>query len=65
MLKIDSKSWQEGFAAGEKMLSNCPYPPVTLQARSWWSGYVEGDAKRQGYEYSNPIERAQEKSGGQ
>ena len=55
VLKHDSKAWEEGFSAGESRVRfplGCPYPAGTTQAWSWHSGYVEGDAKRQGYSYS-------------
>lgn len=53
-LAIDSRSWQEGFAAGEagQLASRCPYAATTREAWSWYSGYIEGDAKRQGFSYS-------------
>ena len=53
--KNDPKAWEEGFSAGESRVRiplRCPYPAGTTQAWSWHSGYVEGDAKRQGYSYS-------------
>jgi hypothetical protein len=49
------KAWEEGFSAGEntaRIPLRCPYPAGTTQAWSRHSGYVEGDAKRQGYSYS-------------
>ena len=54
MLKHDPKAWEEGFEAGEsaRLPVRCPYPAGTTQAWSWHSGFVEGDAKRQGYSYS-------------
>jgi hypothetical protein len=55
VLKHDPKAWEEGFSAGEntaRIPLRCPYPAGTTQAWSWHSGYVEGDAKRQGYSYS-------------
>ena len=55
VLKHDPKAWEEGFKAGESRVRiplRCPYPAGTTQAWSWHSGYVEGDAKRQGYSYS-------------
>jgi hypothetical protein len=55
VLKHDPKAWEEGFSAGEntaRIPLGCPYPAGTTQAWSWHSGYVEGDAKRQGYSYS-------------
>jgi hypothetical protein len=35
-----------------RILVRCPYPAGTTKAWSWHSGFVEGDAKRQGYSYS-------------
>jgi hypothetical protein len=55
VLKHDPKAWEEGFRAGENKVRiplRCPYPAGTTEAWSWHSGYVEGDAKRQGYSYS-------------
>ena len=55
VLKHDPKAWEEGFKAGESRVRipmRCPYPAGTTQAWSWHSGYVEGEAKRQGYSYS-------------
>jgi hypothetical protein len=49
MIKIDPKAWDEGFAAGEKRKSECPYPVGSFEAYSWYSGQIEGDAKRQGF----------------
>ena len=56
VLKHDPKAWEEGLSAGEntaRIPLRCPYPAGTTQAWSWHSGYVEGDAKRQGYSYSS------------
>ena len=56
VLKHDPNAWEEGFSAGENRVRiplRCPYPSGTTQAWSWHSGYVEGDAKRQGYSYSS------------
>ena len=56
MIKIDSKAWDEGFKAGESdpgpRQIYCPYPETSNQAFSWYSGFIEGEAKRQGYSYS-------------
>ena len=52
MLSIDPKAWDEGFQAGEEGISRCPYPAGGREAWSWWSGHVEGSAKRQGVSYS-------------
>ena len=55
MLRQDPKAWEKGFKAGESTVwapVRCPYSAGTTQAWSWHSGYVEGDAKRQGYSYS-------------
>ena len=48
-LTIDSRAWQEGFTAGEagRLASNrCRYAAATTEAWSWYSGWIEGDAKR-------------------
>ena len=55
VLKHDPKAWEEGFSAGESRVRSpfrCPYRAGTTQAWSWHSGYIEGEAKRQGYSYS-------------
>jgi hypothetical protein len=55
VLKHDPKAWEEGFGAGESRVQSpfrCPYRAGTTQAWSWHSGYIEGEAKRQGYSYS-------------
>ena len=55
VLKQDPKAWEEGFEAGERKVRTpvrCPYSAGTTQAWSWHSGYIEGDAKRQGYGHS-------------
>ena len=48
---IDRQSWLAGFVAGEagKPAYLCRAPQDVY---SWHSGWVEGDAKRQGHEYS-------------
>ena len=58
VLKHDPRAWEEGFRAGENTVRiplRCPYLAGTTQAWSWHSGYVEGDAKRQGYSYSRGV----------
>jgi len=55
MIRIDSKAWDEGFKAGEisrGLAVTCPYAPGSTEAFSWCSGFIEGDAKRQGYSYT-------------
>jgi hypothetical protein len=55
VLKQDPVAWEEGFVAGEsgtKTALRCPYAAGTTAAWSWHSGYIEGNAKRQGYSYS-------------
>ncbi|MGD1074029.1 MAG: hypothetical protein ABSB15_28305 [Bryobacteraceae bacterium] len=53
-LTMDPKAWDEGFEAGEagRLTNRCPYPAATTEAWSYHSGWIEGDAKRQGYSYS-------------
>ena len=53
-LTHDPAAWDVGFAAGERGVFpfRCPYPATTRQAWSWSSGFIEGKAKRDGYEYS-------------
>ena len=67
VLKHDPKAWDEGFKAGEssaRLPARCPYPAGTTAAWSWHSGYVEGDAKRQGYSYSRGALPKEPPSGG-
>ena len=55
VLRQDPKAWEKGFKAGDSTVRaqvRCPYSAGTTQAWSWHSGYVEGDAKRQGFSYS-------------
>ena len=55
VLRHDRKTWEEGFKAGASRVripARCPYGAGTTQAWSWYSGYIEGDAKRRGYSYS-------------
>ncbi len=63
MIRIDSAAWDEGFSAGEisgawKIAIGasphipCPYPPGSIEGFSWCSGFIEGDAKAQGFSYS-------------
>jgi ribosome modulation factor len=51
-VKHDLEAWQRGFADGERGVpkNRCPYAAATPQGFSWWSGWIEGDAKRQGYD---------------
>jgi nucleoid-associated protein YgaU len=62
-LEQDPKTWAEGFRAGEERKSKCPYPAGSREAWSWSSGRIEGEAKREGFSYSNPIQRSAEKAG--
>ena len=55
-IKIEPQVWDEGFTAGEKGKSECPYPAASREAYSWYSGQIEGDAKRQGFSYSRGSE---------
>ena len=67
MLKHDPKAWEEGFKAGEsaaRIPVRCPYPAGGIAAWSWHSGYVEGDAKCQGYSYSRGALSKEPPSGG-
>ena len=60
LIRIDGKSWDEGFRAGEtwnprtEPKPHNPYPVKSAESYSWLSGWIEGDAKRQGYSYSDP-----------
>lgn len=54
--QIDSDAWRAGFEAGEAGRAMTPCP-ASLDAFSYFSGWIEGDAKRQGYDYSAGAER--------
>lgn len=49
-IEIDRADWIAGFKDGESGRPNAPGPGI--DGYSYASGYVEGAAKRQGYEYS-------------
>jgi hypothetical protein len=52
-LTMDPRAWEEGFEAGAgRLMGRCPYLAATTEAWAWHSGWIEGDAKRQGYGYS-------------
>ena len=42
---IHDDAWQAGFAAGEAGTPSTPVPPGT-DGLSWFSGWIEGEAKR-------------------
>lgn len=54
--RIDSDAWRAGFEAGETGRAITPCP-ASLDAFSYLSGWIEGDAKRQGYDYSTGAKR--------
>jgi hypothetical protein len=64
MITHDPKAWDEGFTGGEERKFRCPYPAGSHQAWSWHSGYVEGDAKRQGFSYSRGAAPKEPQPGG-
>lgn len=45
MVWIDQESWQAGFDAGAVGRSSSPVP-AGVDGLSWFSGWIEGDAKR-------------------
>ncbi len=47
-VRIDPKAWRAGFDAGEAGRAMTPCP-ACLDPLSYFSGWIEGDAKRQGY----------------
>jgi ribosome modulation factor len=53
-LTMDPKAWEEGFEAGEAGTPHgaCPYLAGTTESWSWFSGYIEGKAKRDGYDHT-------------
>ncbi|WP_152754257.1 hypothetical protein [Burkholderia cepacia] len=54
--RIDPNAWHAGFDAGEAGRAMTPCP-ANLDAFSYFSGWIEGDAKRLGYNYSAGAER--------
>jgi hypothetical protein len=59
LLAIDSRSWEEGFTAGENWksvpASHNPYAAGSIESYSWLSGWIEGNAKEQGFNYSKGV----------
>lgn len=55
-VRIDPDAWRAGFEAGEAGRAMTPCP-VGLDALSYFSGWIEGDAKRQGYNSSAGAKR--------
>jgi len=47
MVWIHDTSWQAGFAAGEAGTPSSPVPQG-IDSLSWFSGWIEGEAKRLG-----------------
>ena len=62
-LTIDGNAWNRGFWDGELglPLRLCPYAVGTTERWSWSSGYIEGNAARNGYAVIRPAPRQQEK----
>ena len=56
-LEIDGNAWNQGFRDGEegKPLRFCPYDIGTTERWSWSSGYIEGDAARNGFKATLPC----------
>ena len=44
----DRAAWDAGFAAGEsgQTVTACPYPAAAADSLAWYSGFIEGKAKR-------------------
>lgn len=55
-VQIDPAAWRAGFEAGENGRAMTPCP-AKLDSFSYFSGWIEGDAKRQGYDYSAGAKR--------
>lgn len=55
-VQIDSDAWRAGFEAGETGRAMTPCP-ANLNPFSYFSGWIEGHAKRRGYEYSAGAKR--------
>jgi ribosome modulation factor len=47
MITQDQKAWDEGFHVGKDgQADQCPYPTGSVEAWSWHSGWMEGEARR-------------------
>ena len=64
MMEQDPNAWEEGLKAGEERKTQCPYAEGSREAWSWSSGWVEGDAKRQGFSYSRGAKPKEPERGG-
>ena len=55
-LQQDPQAWRSGFDAGAagKLYTACPHRAGSTEAWSWFSGFTEGQAKRDGYDYAIP-----------
>ena len=62
-LTIDGNAWNQGFRDGELglPLRSCPYAVGATERWSWSSGYIEGNAARNGFAVIRPAPRQQEK----
>ena len=62
-LTIDGNAWNRGFWDGELglPLRSCPYDVGTTERWSWSSGYIEGNAARNGYAVVRSTPKQQEK----
>ncbi len=53
VLRQDPKAWQEGYEAGlagkSSLIGDRKYGATSNEAWSFQSGWIEGDAKRQGF----------------
>jgi len=58
-IEIDGQACNRGFDDGEqaKPLCPCPYALGTTESLSWVSGYIEGQAARNGYSPARPGDR--------
>ncbi len=56
-LTIDANAWNRGYWDGEdgKPLRSCPYEVGTTERWSWSSGYIEGNAFRNGFNATLPC----------
>ena len=49
MLKLDEQAWRAGFLSGNlRRKEDCPYPIESIEALSWSSGRIEGEARPKG-----------------
>ena len=55
-VRLDPKSWQDGYDAGLRTAPRWPMPPTpcALDSLAWVSGFVEGRATRLDFAKARP-----------